>query len=107
MNVFSTERSRQIRGVIFSLLGGIGWGFSGACGQFLFTYYDMDPTWLASVRMIAAGALLMTLCLMVPSWRNSIKLLITSKQDVVRLVIFAFLGLTLCQFAYLMAINYS
>ncbi len=107
MNVLSAERSRQIRGFIFSLLGGTAWGFSGACGQFLFTYYDVDPAWLASVRMIAAGALLMTLCLIVPLWRNSIKRLIANRQDIARLFIFAFLGLALCQFAYLMAIKYS
>ena len=45
-----------------ALVGGIGWGFSGACGQFLFTQYGMDPLWLSSVRMTGAGIILLVVC---------------------------------------------
>lgn len=31
------NNKRKIRGVIYTLVGGTCWGFSGACGQSLFT----------------------------------------------------------------------
>ena len=46
------------RGIVCTLVGGIGWGFSGACGQYLFTYQDVRPDWLTVVRMVIAGILL-------------------------------------------------
>ena len=107
MNVLHHARIRQIRGVIFALLGGIGWGFSGACGQYLFMYYDVNPLWLADVRMVCAGVMLTCVCMSVPRWRSATLKLMSHKSDVVHLVVFALLGLTLCQVSYLLAIKYS
>ena len=36
-------------GVLLTLAGGILWGFSGACGQFLFTQKGVVSTWLVPV----------------------------------------------------------
>lgn len=38
------------RGIVCTLVGGIGWGFSGACGQYLFTHQDVRPDWLTVVE---------------------------------------------------------
>lgn len=57
--------SKNIRGFSFALLGGVGWGFSGACAQFLFSNYGADPLWISSVRMICAGAVLCVLALVI------------------------------------------
>ena len=38
-----TGDSKLWRGIICTLAGGIGWGFSGACGQYLFSYQDVRP----------------------------------------------------------------
>ena len=37
----------QLRGVLCVLVGAISWGFSGACGQFLFSHYNINTAWLS------------------------------------------------------------
>lgn len=90
-----------------ALIGGIGWGFSGACGQFLFTGYGMDPLWLSSVRMVGAGLILLMLCALRPKWRSSLRGMFSSRGEVVRLLLFSFAGLMACQVSYLFAIKHS
>ena len=36
-----TGDAKLWRGFFCTLLGGIGWGFSGACGQYLFLYQEL------------------------------------------------------------------
>ncbi len=92
-------------GIFCTLLGGILWGFSGTCGQFLFQNYGVNTRWLTTVRMISAGLILIALGLikernnMIGIWRN--------KRDALRLVVFAVLGLMFCQLAYMQAISHS
>lgn len=97
--------SKNIRGFAFALLGGIGWGFSGACAQFLFSHYDANPVWISSVRMLFAGIALCLFALVVARgpflamWRNA--------RTVGKLVVFALFGLAACQITYLFAIQNS
>ena len=49
----------SVRGVLFSLLAGASWGFSGTVGQYLFTEKQMDSGWLTVVRMLASGVILL------------------------------------------------
>ena len=97
--------SKNIRGFSFALLGGVGWGFSGACAQFLFSNYGADPLWISSVRMICAGAVLCVLALVIARgpclamWRNP--------RTVAQLVFFSIFGLAACQITYLFAIQNS
>ena len=99
--------SQSVRGLIFALIGGICWGFSAACGQFLFVYYDLSPLWLSCVRLTFAGILLLMAALVVRSWRKAMYDLLHNRRDTIRLILFAFLGLTACQISYLLAIKYS
>lgn len=98
-------RAHEVGGVAFALVGGIGWGFSGACAQFLFGAYGIESLWAAVVRLLGAGILLMAVALL--RFRADLRALWTCPADVVRLVIFAFAGLTFCQTAYLLAIENS
>lgn len=41
-----------VLGITLTLLGGIFWGFSGSCGQYLFTNCGVTPRWLVPIRMI-------------------------------------------------------
>ena len=98
------NNKRKIRGVIYTLIGGICWGFSGACGQSLFMQ-GVNSTWLTVVRMISAGIILLSISLIkdrkktISIWKN--------RKDSIRLVLFAIFGLMLCQYTYLTAISYS
>lgn len=97
--------SKNIRGFAFALLGGVGWGFSGACAQFLFANYNADPLWISSVRMLGAGVVLCVLALLIARgpflamWRNP--------RTVASLAFFSVFGLAACQITYLFAIQNS
>ena len=54
------NKSKTAAGIILSLLGGIFWGFSGSCGQYLFTYHGVDSKWIVTVRMILTGIILLS-----------------------------------------------
>lgn len=41
--------------------GGSLWGFSGACGQFLFQNKGMVSSWLVPVRLLSAGIILLAI----------------------------------------------
>ena len=43
---------KNIIGIIITLLGGIFWGLSGACGQYLFEYKNVIANWLVPLRLL-------------------------------------------------------
>lgn len=97
--------NRNVRGVLCTLIGGVLWGFSGACGQYLFTHYDVSSAWLTAVRMLTAGVLL-TIFNLCRQKEKAVGIL-RDKKDAVQLVLFALLGLLFSQYSYLTAISYS
>lgn len=98
--------SKPIRGTILSLLGGIAWGLSAACAQYLFIHNQTDATWLTAIRMIVSGAvLLMGLLIRHPS--NYLLQIFKQKKDVLQLLAFAIIGLMLCQYTYFLTVLYT
>ena len=104
MNSSETSR-RKTRGIIFTLAGGTLWGFSGTCGQYLFSFEEIDPAWLTVTRMLWAGVILLALSF--ARHRDAMTGILKDPKDRLRLIIFAVLGLTSCQYTYLVAISYS
>ncbi len=100
-----SDKSKQIKGVFYTLLGGICWGFSGTCGQYLFTYKEIEAGWLVMVRMILAGILLISF----GAFRKdeNLKRIWKEKRDIVQLVIFALCGIVVSQYTYLTAISHT
>ena len=96
---------KQLRGFVLAALGGISWGISGVCSQYLFMSYNIQADWLTAVRMVLSGAILLLLAFR----REGIRVLRiwTVRRDVCWLLAFALLGLLLCQYAFLAAIKYS
>lgn len=93
------------RGMLCSTVGGICWGFSGACGQYLFTQYHISALWLTCVRLLAAGAILTLLAL--PRHREGLKTIWKHPKDAAMLICYGICGLLLCQYAYMTAISFS
>lgn len=93
------------RGFFCTLIGGIGWGFSGACGQYLFLYQEVDPMWLTVVRMLSAG-LILSILFVLPHARAMRPMLRPGTQWL-WLVIYALGGLMISQFGYLSAVKYT
>ena len=54
-----TEKNRMITGTIVTIAGGILWGVSGVCGQYMFQNKGVTAPWLVSVRLVAAGLLML------------------------------------------------
>ena len=92
-------------GIAFTLLGGVGWGFSGTCAQFLFTNYDVEPTWLVAARMVIAA--LMFAPLVLGTHRREEVELIRDKPNILITLVFAVFGLFACSSSYLMSIQAS
>lgn len=97
--------SREQRGIIFTLIGGCCWGFSGTCGQYLFAFEHISAEWLTIVRMLGAGSVL--LILLVARRRLEVLQILQDKRDRRALFVFAMLGLLSCQYTYLVAIAYT
>ena len=101
----NTEKNSSSRGVIYTLIGGTCWGFSGTCGQYLLDNCQLDAKWLTSVRMLSAGIIMTCYCLLTK--RPAMKGLFKDRSSIIKLVLFAIVGLTVCQFTYLNAIKYT
>lgn len=97
--------NKNTRGILCTLSGGALWGFSGACGQYLFSHGQVDSAWLTVVRMTAAGVLL-TAVNLVRSGKRAADIL-KSGRDALQLVVFALVGLVFSQYAYLTSIVYT
>lgn len=98
-------RDTQALGTIMALAGGICWGFSGCCGQFLFEQKGIQAPWLVTVRLFFAGVLLILFGFRVNGKGNFS--IFRHKRDMIHLLAFAICGITFCQFTYFMAIQAS
>ena len=97
--------AKEKKGIIFALLGGTGWGLSGTCGQFLFSYSDAAPLTVTIYRLIFSGLLLIAINLV----RHPRGMLDIFKdwKTVIHLVVYGIFGVGFCQLSYLSAISYS
>ncbi|MDO4617373.1 MAG: EamA family transporter [Lachnospiraceae bacterium] len=96
--------NKRTRGILFALLGGTLWGYSGTVGQYLFSQYEISSEWLTTVRMICAGILLLGFAFarripLSPVWRD--------RREAGRLLLFTVAGLMMVQLTYMKAIYYS
>ncbi len=100
-----TSKKRNFVGTLCCIFGATCWGFSGAFSEALFSNYEIESTWVTSIRMLVAGILLTSIAL--GTKKLNIKAFITDKKTVLQVVLFALAGLTACQFSYLSAIMWT
>lgn len=92
-------------GVLITILGGCLWGFSGACGQYLFDNKGVTAEWLVPVRLTTAGSLMLIYHIFREKrqafriWKNG--------RDAVDILIYGLAGLMLCQYTYFETIELS
>lgn len=99
--------SRTAKGTIVTILGGIFWGLSGNCGQFMFTQKGLNAWWLVSVRLIMSGSLMLLFMLSRRDLRQNLKALLADKSNYVMLLLFSILGMMSCQLSYYVTIEAS
>lgn len=94
-------------GVLLTLAGGVCWGFSGACGQFLMQQRGVDAGWLVSLRMLLAGSLLLIFSALRAKSISAITSVWKKKASALQLLAFGVLGMAMCQLTYFVTIGLS
>jgi len=92
-------------GYLLAILGGLFWSISGVCGQFLFQHKGWTPEGLVPIRLVLGGAIL-TLWSLKGRGKDTFNVL-KKPKDFLSLLIFAALGLSMCQYTYFKAISLS
>ena len=95
------------KGILLTIIGGVFWGLSGVCGQYLFSKKALTPDWLTTIRLTMAGLIMIFISIISKKeikplfnvWRN--------KRDSIRLIAFSFLGMAACQYTYFVTIEAS
>ena len=99
------EKSKMVTGTIVTIAGGILWGVSGVCGQYMFQNKGVTAPWLVSVRLVVAGLLM--LCYYFLTDRELTLAIWKSKRDRRDVIIYGLLGMLPCQYAYFQTIEWS
>ena len=94
-----------VKGRIYTLIGAIAWGLSGACGQYLMNDSAVSPIYLTALRMMIAG-LVLTLFVFLKQPKQ-FREVVKSPKTMGRMLFFGIFGLMLCQLTYLFAIHSS
>ncbi|MED4162759.1 EamA family transporter [Halalkalibacterium halodurans] len=93
-------------GVILVLTGAICWGVGGTVAQKLFQQYDVDVNWLVSTRLLAAGALLLTIQCVLKD-RSQVFRVWQTRQTAGKLLIFGIVGMLAVQYTYMASIKHG
>lgn len=99
------KKSKTSVGLALTLISGILWGFSGSCGQYIFSECGATSGWLVPIRMLFSGLILLVSCTV----KNKGKILGVwkGKKNISVMLLFTVFGLVMCQFAYFRAIELS
>ncbi|MDO5714635.1 MAG: DMT family transporter [Tissierellia bacterium] len=96
---------KEKQGAIITIIGGILWGFSGTCGQYLMNVCMIPSLYLTFIRLLVAG-LILTGFTLFKNPKDIFKLL-SHKIDRRIFLFFAIFGMSFNQVSYLTAISYS
>lgn len=99
------KRKEVISGTILTIAGGILWGISGVCGQFLFQNKEVTASWLVPIRLVTAGILL--LCYYIIRDRGKTFDIWKTKRNRTDIIVYGLAGMMLCQYSYFQTIEWS
>lgn len=95
--------TRDTKGICCTIFGGICWGISGTCGQYLCSVQGMDTRSLTAIRLLGAGSLMLLL-----AWfrqRDTLLRLLRTPKVVLHCLLFGVFGLMMTQYSYLTTIS--
>ena len=101
----TNTKKETIIGTFLTIAGGILWGISGVCGQFLFQNKDVTASWLVPLRLVTAGFLL--LCYYVIRDKGKTFDIWKTKRNRIDIIIYGLAGMMLCQYSYFQTIEWS
>ncbi len=99
------NKSSAAAGIALTLISGILWGFSGSCGQYIFSHCGATSSWLVPIRLLISGIILLIFC----TSKNKGKIFDVwkGKKNVTSMLLFTVFGLVMCQYSYFHAIELS
>ena len=92
------------KGTILTLIAGFSWGISGISGEYLMAN-GVHVNLLTSIRLLIAGIFLTILAYYRD--KKTLVVLLTSKKNILGIILFTLFGLVLNQYAYLSAIHHT
>ena len=101
----TNTKKETIIGTFLTIAGGILWGISGVCGQFLFQNKDVTASWLVPLRLVTAGFLL--LCYYLIRDKGKAFDIWKIKRNRIDIIIYGLAGMMLCQYSYFQTIEWS
>ena len=101
----TNTKKETIIGTFLTIAGGILWGISGVCGQFLFQNKDVTASWLVPLRLVTAGFLL--LCYYLIRDKGKAFDIWKTKRNRIDIIIYGLAGMMLCQYSYFQTIEWS
>lgn len=93
----------QLKGLIFTLLGGLFWGISGTNSEFLMKNYNLSPLWVSAFRFFFSGVCIMTWLLI--KQREKVINFLKIRSHYGTLILFSFFGLLGNSLTYLICIE--
>ena len=94
-----------VRGIVCAAVGGTCWGFSGTCAQLLTSGYGVPVAWITCVRLLAAAAIFLAVCLVKD--RRALAGVLRDGRSMARIAAFGLCGVLLTQMSYLSTISYT
>jgi len=99
------NRSRELRGVLYAVIGASCWGFSGTCVSYLVDKNQVDIPWLACTRLFVAGLLFLVISFVRD--RDKFAILFRDRKLVAHTVLYTLLAVVLMQISYMSGIRYT
>lgn len=99
------DKNSQNFGIALTLLGGIFWGFSGACGQYLFERKGISAEYLTSLRLLLSGVIM--LVILYTKSGKFVFSIFKQRRNITDLLFYALFGIMACQYTYFVTIELS
>jgi drug/metabolite transporter (DMT)-like permease len=99
------QLNSRTKGIILVFFSTMLWGISGTVAQFLFQQKDFNPEWLVVVRLLISGFILLIYGYI--KGDHNIKKVWKSKNDAIKLILFAIMGMLGVQYTYFAAIKHG
>lgn len=99
------NKKKNVMGIFITILGGILWGLSGACGQYLFQNKEVCAKWLVPLRLLIAGVIMLSYFI-IKDRKTTMKVW-KSRQNAIDIIIYGIAGIMLCQYTYFSTIELS
>lgn len=99
----SEQYPHLAKGIVCALTGGIFWGFSANCAEYLMQAYGVSVLWMSAVRISVSALFFLGFSFLVA--RDALVSLLKNPKDLLQAAAFGVFGVMSMQMTYLLAIE--